>query len=48
MLVSEVAANITHQACHNIDTAKELQKSGQGNREETGRRLALRLSYEEI
>lgn len=29
-LNSEVA-KITHRICHNIDTAKELQKSGQGN-----------------
>ncbi len=28
-LESEVG-NITHTACHNIDTSKELQKSGQG------------------
>ena len=29
-LESEVA-NITHKVCHIIDTAKELQKSGQGH-----------------
>ena len=29
-LESEVA-NITHRVCHIIDTAKELQKSGQGH-----------------
>jgi hypothetical protein len=29
-LVSEVA-NITHKACHNIDTAKELHNLGKGN-----------------